>query len=416
MTVLGALRRRSVEDPQVPLSSASLAEWLNGGKTLAGVSVGEQRAYGLTAYYRAIALLSGTMAGLPFKAYRNGTRERVVQRTILDQPCPAVTPFEFWQTMYANACSWGTSYGRIIRNRADLPVEVWPLHPSRVRVEVRNPTDANPWGREFYVDGVDAELTPWEIFEMPYLSPHGKTGIPPLRFASQVLGISVAAEETSARFYGRGARLSGILRVKEPLTKADADRLKEKWRQKVGGVANAGDIAVLDNGAEFQPVAVPPQDAQLLDSRKFGVTEIARLFGIPPHMLGDVEKSTSWGTGIEQQTIAFVQYTLMPWLKLAEQRVTRQLLPGGWTSGAWFAEYSLDGLLRGDSAARAALYHSAITDGWMNRNEVRILENREPVDGLDEFIVPSNMTLISVDGKLVPLSGKGVSDAQPATN
>lgn len=412
MTVLAALARRSVENPQVPLTSTSLVDYLSGGSASAGVSVNEKRVYGLTAYYRGIALTASTMAGLPFKVYRRGSRERVLQRTVLDNPNPRQTPFEFWQTIFANAVGWGNAYAHKVRSGDGATVRaVWPIHPSAVSIELVEPSDRFPDGKVFRVADRDGRERVWsnrEMFHLPYLSPHGVEGLRPLQLAREVLGISIAAEKTAAGFFGKGSMLSGILHTDADLSQEQADALKTRWKQKLSGPSNAGDIAVLDNGAKFSSVAIPPADAELLATRKFTVTEIARLIGCPPHLLNDVEKSTSWGTGIEQQFIGWVQVTLDGWLTLAAQRVTRELLPGGWTSGIWYAEHVLEGLLRGDSKARAAFYHQAVHDGWMNRNEVRDRENLEPEDGLDEFLIPSNLTLISVDGKLVPLSADGI--------
>lgn len=405
-----AASARSLEDPQLPLTSTALAEWLS-PRTLAGVPVSEDRAFGLTAWYRGVALLAGTMAALPIKVYRKGGRERVRVATVLDNPNPAQTPFEFWQTMFCNAPGWGTAYARKLRDRAGIVRQIWPIHPSRVRFEPASPTDANPEGRLFHVrdgiTGVEKTYTARDIFMLPYLSPHGNVGIPPLRFARQVLGITVAAEETAARFYGSGARLSGILSSKKTLTDEGANKLKQRFREKAAGPDNAGDVLVLDQDTSFAPLAVPPQDAQLLESRKFGVDEIARLLGLPPHLLGSVEKSTSWGTGIEQQVIGLVKFNLSHWAALAEQRITRELLPGGWSAGTWFAEYALEGLLRGDAQARAEFLAKLIQWGVITRNEARGLENWEPLDGLDEPLTPSNMTVISIDGTPMALGGAG---------
>ena len=416
MTV-ARLVTRSVENPNVPLTSVALAEWLAGGKTDAGVSVNERKVYGLPAYYRAVSVLAGMFAGLPLHVYRNGTRERVRARTVLDNPNPIQTPFEFWQTMYANAISWGNGFGRKVRNGADVVTEVWPLHPSRVRVELVEGRDGIPT-KLFLVQtkAGESRLTGWEIMHLPYLSIDGVSGIRPLEAFRTSLGIGLAAEQTAARFYGSGARLSGILSSKQKLTEESAERLKTRWKQRMAGPDNAGDIAVLDNDTTFQPLSIPPQDAELLSSRRWTVSEVARMVGLPPHLLADVEKSTSWGTGIEQQNIGLVIYTAKPWLQMGEQRVTRELLPGGWTSGSWFAEYALEGLLRGDSQARAAFYAQMIQWGVLSRNEVRILENREPAEGLDEFLTPSNMVLVSVDGSIQSLAGNALAGEQGGTD
>lgn len=411
---LGGLLRASLNSPSRPISSASISEFLGRGSgTLAGVVVSEQRALGLTAYYRGVTLLASTVAAMPLKVYRDGTRERVRQRTVLDNPNPAQTPFEFWQTFYANGVSWGNGYARKYYNRADVVSEVWNIHPSSCELRRVNPSPAVPDGKVFEVtdlDGRMVELTSRDVFHLPYMSPHGGAGVSPLRLARQVLGISIAAEDTSARFYGSGTMVSGIISTEQKLSTEQRKSLKDGWREKVAGASNVGDIAVLDAGARFVPLTIPPADAQLLESRRFGVTEIARLLGVPPFLLMDTEKSTSWGTGIEQQNIALRQYTLQGWLKAGEQRITRELLPGGWSSGSWFAEYDVEGLLRADSKSRAAFYHQAITDGWMNRNEIRALENLESAEGLDEFVMPSYLTMVTMDGQLVPLSSDGIGD------
>lgn len=418
MSVLGALARRSLENPSVPLSSASLAEWIGGPRATSGVSVTEERTYGLPAYYRGIALTASTLAGLPLKVYRQGTRERVAQRTVLDSPNPRQTPFEFWFTEYANALGWGNAFGRKIRDGADVVREVWPIHPARVRVEDVEPSEADPAGKLFLVldkAGHEQRLTSWDVFHLPYLSPTGVAGVRPLELFRQSLGTAIAADESAGRFYGQGSMIGGILSTDAELSDTQASALKARWKDKMSGLSNAHDIAVLDKGAKFLPVSIPPADAQLLESRRWSVTEIARMIGTPPHLIGDVEKSTSWGTGIEEQVLGWVKFTLNGWIILAAQRTTRELLPGGWSSGSWFAEHSLEGLLRGDSKARAMFYHQGITDGWLRRSEVRDKENLEPAPdeaGLDDFIVPSNMTLISVDGQMVPLSSDGTAATQ----
>jgi HK97 family phage portal protein len=413
VTVLGRLLRSSLENAELPLTSTALADWLGGARSKAGVAVSEPRVYGLPAYYRGVAIKAGTLGCLPIKVYRKGTRERVRTETVLDSPNPRDTPLEFWMTMYANGIAWGNAFGRKLRDGSDQVIEVWPIHPSRVRVEAVAPTPDNPEGKRFLVrdqvTGQVKEYTSWDIFHLPYMTVGGVEGMRPLSMFRQSLGIAIAGDDSAASFYGNGSRISGILTTDQKLEENSATRLKKAWKEKVSGPDNAGEIAVLDKGAKFQPVMIPPADAQLLQSRQWAVSEIGRMIGILPHLVGDVDKTSSWGTGVEQQTLGWVKYDLQSWISAAEQRITRELLPGGWSSGIWYAEIAVEGLLRGDSAARAAFYHAAITDGWMNRNEVRPLENLEPAEGLDEFIVPSNMTLISIDGEIVPL-GQGATE------
>ncbi len=408
MSVLGTLAKRtSIENADIPISAASIAQLFPSGQpSLAGVQVSERRAYGLTAYFRAIALTAGTLATLPMDVKRKSDKQIVPVSTVLDNPNPRQTPFEFWFTTYANAISWGNAFGRKLRDGAGVVRQVWPLHPTRVTIELVDPSDAVPDGKTYWVrnseNGTNDRYTSYDIFHLPYLSPWGVAGLSPLQLAKQVLGINIATEDTTARFYGRGARLSGILSSKQKLDETRADRLKARWRQKIAGPGGDGDIAVLDADTTYQPISIPPQDAQLLESRKFGVLEIARLVGCPPHLLMDVEKSTSWGTGILEQVTGWVKFTLNSWVCLTEQRATRELLPGGWYGGSWYSEYDLEGLLRGDALTRAAFYASGIVAGWMSRNEARVAENKQPVEGLDEMIVPSNTALI-INGSPQPV-------------
>lgn len=413
MTLLGGLTR-SVEDPTRPLTDASLAEWLVGPKSDSGVAVNEQRVMGLPAYFRAVSLTAGTLAGLPCKAYRDGTRTRIARPTVLDKkPNPRQTSVEYKTTEFFHAVAWGNAFSRKVRDGSGLVREVWPIHPSSVRVELVAPTAADPAGKLFLVrslTGAEERLTSRDVMHLPMVSSDGSVGIRPLEVFRQSLGIAIAGDDSTAKFINNGSRLSGILTTDQRMEDTIATRLKRRWKEATSGVANTGEIAVLGSGAKFQPISIPPADAQMLEGRQWSVSEIARMVGTPPHMIGDVSNSTSWGTGIEQQVLGWVKFTLQLFITSCEQRWTDELLMPG-----EYYEHSLEGLLRGDSAARAAFHHSAIIDGWRTRNEVRELENLEPADGLDEFIVPSNMTLISVDGQLVPLSSAGVADPAAST-
>lgn len=421
MTIAGALTR-SLEDPQVPISDASLATWLAGGRTKAGTLVSEARVLGLPTYYRAMAIRSGVEAALPLKVYKRGTRQRIGIRTVLDSPNPGQKPFGFWQTMRMNSIGWGNAFARMDRNGADIVTRVWPIHPSRMRAEACAVSDATPDGKIFIgIDnkGMEVRFTSREIFHIPFMSPDGIMGVSAFRAFRDSLGIAIAAEDAAGSLFANGSRLAGILSSKQKLTKESADRLKQRWRERHSGPDSTGDIAVLDGDTTFAPIAIPPQDAELLLSRQWSVSEIGRMVGVPPHMIGNVDKTTSWGTGIEQQFIGWVQTTVYPELKNIEELVTAALLPGGWDHGSWYAEFDLNGLLRGDSAARASFYGSAIQWGWMCGNEVRDRENLERVDGLDTYLTPSNMTLVSVNGQAVnldnsvaaPVPGEDVTSA-----
>lgn len=413
MTLLRALRS-SPEDPTVPLSDANLVNWLRGSKSDAGVAVSEQRVLGLPTYYRALTLTAGALGTLPVKVYKKGTREQVARQTVLDRPNPRQTSKEWRITTFLHFIAWGNAFSRKVRDGSGLVREVWTIHPGNVRVEAIDPSGENPAGKLFLISlpktGQELRLTPRDVLHLPYMSMDGMSGIRPLEVFRQSLGIAIAGDDATARFIANGSRLSGILSVKEQLKEESAaTRLKARWKEATGGVPNSGEIAVLDNGAKFTPVSIPPADAQMLQGRQWSVDEIGRMIGTPPHLVGNVSNSTSWGSGIEQQVLGWLKFTLQTPVSVSEDRWTDELL-----APSEYAEHSVEGLLRGDSAARAAFYHSMITDGWGNRAEAREYENREPAPpeaGLDDFIVPSNMTLISVDGSVVPLSSAGTDAA-----
>jgi HK97 family phage portal protein len=389
MPVLRRFReQRSIENPQLPLTSASLAEWMEGTPTVSGVTVNEKTALNLIAVYRCVELIAGTCAALPLKAFRKGTRQRV-DSPVLEDPHPDLTAFETWEIGYAALLLWGNAYFRKLRDGTGRIRYLWPIHPGRVDPQFIDPTASNPGGKVFAItdrNGVKQPYTSFEILQIPGLGYDGLKGLSRIQLAKQGLSVSLAAEEYAARFFGSGTHLSGIITSDANVDEDTSERIKKRWKEKVGGLKKAHDIAVLGGGAKFIPISIPAKDAELLASREFGTTEIARLFGLPPYAIGDVEKSTSWGTGIEQQKIGLVQFTLQPsYLTRVEQRLTKEVLlnPG------IYAEYTIEGLLRGDAKARAGFYEAMVRIRAMNPNEVRARENLEPYDGGDEFINPN---------------------------
>lgn len=393
MTLIRAARaafRASIENPAVPITSESLAEFIGPGKTSAGVGVNEQRALTVMAVWRAVNLIAGTSAGLPLKAYKKDGEIRTLAgpesqaAVLLDDPHPDMTDFEFWETVYGHNLLWGNAYVRKVRDRLGTIRELWPIHPGRMRAG-----RASDGTKIYEGDRGEHVWTDHEILHIPGFGYDGVCGVSPVRLAREGLGLALAAEEFGGRFFGSGSLMSGILQTEQRLTKDQADALKARWKAKVSGLGNAHDVAVLDAGAKFQQMSIPPGDAQFLESRQFQVTEVARMFGIPPHMLMQTEKSTSWGTGIEQQAIGFVTYTLQPWLTRVERRITKMLKPG-----TVYASYNVQGLLRGDSAARAAFFTAMFNVGALSTNEIRALEEMPPVEGGNVRYRPLNMGVL----------------------
>lgn len=404
------LATRNAEDPTTPLTAGDFNSWWETGVPGgAGVPVSERTAMGLTAYLRAVSLIASSMAGLPIRVFYKDSRQPVLQRTVLDSPSPTATPFEFWQTWFLHQLSWGNAYGLKIRDGAGTVRTIEQIHPSRVTVDVAGGVKTFTVQQD---DGTTSVYGSFDIAHLPFLSPDGQVGLSPLQACRTALGTALAAEKVSESFYRQGTKLSGIVQTSATLTPQQADAIKSRWRTLFGGPARAGEVAVLDSGAEYKPLSLPPEDAQLLQSRSFTVSEIARMFGIPSHFLND-EKASSWGTGIEQMGIGYVVYTLLPRVKATEQRITRELLPGGWETGAWEARIDLKGLLQGDSGSRATFYKQLMEMKTLTNHDVARLEDMDLPAGPPVYVMASNMALVTADdaGTVSPLTG--ANNAQP---
>ncbi|MFZ4264498.1 phage portal protein [Streptomyces arboris] len=372
--------RATLESPTTPLTSSSLAELLGGGAPLeSGVTVTETGSLRMPAVWRAVSVVANVSAALPLHTYAVGTKDKV-SVDLLENPHPELTRFELWRLVYVHRLLWGNAYLQKVTNGAGAVVQLWPVRPDRVQVDRERPSEENPSGKVFWIqaeDGARVRRTPKEILHLPALGYDGVTGCSPIRAAAEGIGLGIAAERSAAKLYGSGNMISGVLQTEQRLNAEQAAALKANWRAKMGGSQAAHDVAVLDSGASFQPVAMPYKDSQFLESRMFQVTEVARMFGVPPFLLMATEKSTSWGTGLEQQAQGFVTWDLAPtWLTPTEQRVTKELLPK-----TVYAKYALGGLLRGDSSARATFYRAMRDSGAYSANDILALEDLPPITG-----------------------------------
>lgn len=390
-SLFGVFERRNIENPANPLTPSALMEWL--GESLrgdSGITVTARSSLTMAAVFRAVALISGVSSALPLKAYETGTRT-VRRSMILENPHPDLTPLEFWRLSYVHRCLWGNSYAQKIRARSGQLQWLFPIMPDRVRVGKARPSGANPSGKYFEIqleDGRTGAYTPNEIFHVPGFGYDGITGCSPIRLAAQGIGLGLAAETYGARLFGSGSLMSGILQTEQRLDQASADALKSRWQAKVAGLGHSHEVAVLDSGAKFQSLTMPNTDAQFLESRRFQTSEIGRFFGVPAFLMGETEKSTSWGTGLEQQATGWVKFDLQPqWLAPTEQRITKEL-----TGAGTDAKYVVQGLLRGDSTARANFYNVMRQVGALSANDIRELEDMPGVgpEG-DTYLQPLNM-------------------------
>ena len=400
MTIFGKLFNASIEDPSVSISSPDVLRLIEGGQSVAGVTVSESKSLAMPAVWRSVNLIAGTVASLPLHAYRSDGASRTIVSTgraaeLLANPHPDMTPMEFWETVITHMLLWGNGYIWLGRDEIGRLRELWPIHPGRVKVG-----RTSKMGTKVYsIDGGAQVFTDYEILHLPAFGYDGVCGVSPIRIARQGIGLAMAAEQYAAQLFGGGSLATGILQTEQRLTPKQAEDILDRWKKRQTGLSSAHGTVVLDAGAKFHQLTIPPGDAQFLESRGFQVEEIARIFGVPPHMLMATDKATSWGTGIEQQTIGWVVFTLRTWLTRIEQRFSRILKPE-----QVYAHYSVEGLLRGDSAQRAAFYKEMWYLGAFSTNDILALEERGPVPGGDARYRPLNMgQLGSYDS--TPLTG-----------
>jgi HK97 family phage portal protein len=393
--VLARTAPSQLENPQYPISGADILSALRiPVTTSSSVMVTEKAALGMPAVWRAVNLIAGSSSSLPLHAYKQpipaGGDESVRVRLdtgqaadLLATPHPDLTSFELWELVYGHMLLWGNAYLQKLRDQTGVVRELWPIHPSRVR-----PGRAKDLTKVYEIDRNPDGLTDREILHLPGFGYDGVAGLSPIACARQGIGLALAAEEFGARLFGSGTLAAGILTTDQRLKQEEADALKDRWKAKIGGLAHSHEVAVLDSGAKFQQLTIPPEDAQFIESRGFQIEEVARIYGVPPHMLMAVDKTTSWGAGVEQQTIAFVTYTLRPWLTRVEQRVSSILTPS-----PIYARYSLEGLVRGDLITRYQSYALGRQWGWLSVDDIRRLEEMPPLpDGTgQQYVTPLNM-------------------------
>lgn len=377
---------------------------------------------GTVAVYAAVGLLAETVGTLPFHLYDDGEiREKVgpsqgswpgtLARMFHQSPNPEMSAHEYWETVEGHTLLWGNHYSWIRRDGAGRPQQLWPLRPDRMEVARRGNDRGLPVGPRVYVyrleSGERRGFGRSEILHVTDFATDGLKGLSRIQTARNAVGIEQAAGEYAGRFFSNSSRPDGVLTTEQRMDADDTKRIRTAWENLHRGLTKSQRVGVLHSGLQWQSIGVPPNDAQFIEQRRFQIEEIARLYRIPPHLLGAVEKSTSWGTGIEQQTIGFVVYTLRANLKRIEAAVNRDLgdpdIGETLRDGGLVPEFSVEGLLRGDMQSRAEFYSKGIQDGWLVPNDARALENRPPLPGLDRPRVPLNFALVDENGELVPV-------------
>lgn len=394
-------------DKPMDRTSGSAYTFFMGGST-AGKTVTERSAMQMTAVYSCVRILSEAIAGLPLQFYRyteSGGKEKAVDHPLYfllhDEPNPEMTSFVFRETLMTHLLLWGNAYAQIIRNGRGEVIALYPLMADRMSVN-RDMDGQLYYEYTVYSDdaptvrGSTVRLAPTDVLHIPGLGFDGLVGYSPIAMAKNAIGMAIACEEYGAKFFANGAAPSGVL--EHPGTIKDPSRVRESWQSTFGGSANSNKVAVLEEGMKYTPISISPEQAQFLETRKFQIDEIARIFRVPPHMVGDLEKSSF--SNIEQQSLEFVKYTLDPWVARWEQAMVRSLLSAE-DKKRYFIKFNVDGLLRGDYQSRMNGYAIGRQNGWMSANDIRELENLDRIseeEGGDLYLINGNMTKLKDAG------------------
>jgi len=367
--------------------------WLTGGMTTdAGVSINNNTAMQISTVFACIRIISEDVGKIPLQVFRkekNGRQRddsHPLNNIFNNNPNPEMTAMSFRQTLMGHVLAYGNGYAEIVRDATGQVAALWPLLPDRVTPK----RDSN--GLLYYeyknVDGTTTSLSQSKIFPIPGFSFDGIQGYNVIHYARQSLGLARAAERFGAKFFGNGAKSTGVIEVPGRLTEKAFKNLKTSVEQQISG-DNIHRMLLLEEGAAFKPVSLSPEDSQFLETRQFSIPEVCRWFRMPPHKVADLSRATF--SNIEHQSLEYVSDTLMSWFVRWEQAISRSLLTPQERQAGLYLKHNANALLRGDIQARYNAYGRGINDGWLLRNEARELEELNPLDGLDEPLVPLNM-------------------------
>ena len=372
------------------------------GSTNSGKTVNERTAMQTTAVYACVRILAETIASLPLHTYMNTetgkekAREHPMYHLLSDSPNPEMTSFVFRETLMGHLLLWGNSYSQIIRDGHGKVVALYPLLPDKMKVE------RSENGEIYYIynsEGKDYLLRNTEVLHIPGLGFDGLIGYSPIAMAKNAIGMAIATEEYGAKFFANGANPGGVL--EHPGIVKDPQRIRDSWNSVYQGTSNAHRVAVLEEGMKFSPIGIPPEQAQFLETRKYQTEEICRIFRVPPHLVGDLERATF--SNIEHQSISFVVHTIRPWLVRIEQSINKSLFTDE-EKKEYFVSFVVEGLLRGDYESRMRGYSIGIQNGFMSPNDIRRLENLNPIpseEGGNTYMVNGNMLKLKDVGAFV---------------
>lgn len=389
-----------------PFGLSDTDAWTSFGVTSgAGVSVNHHNVLTLSAVWACTRLISETIGTLPLSIYEKTSGGRRVAPghplsfIIGTQPNTDTISSVFWESAVAAMLLRGNAYCEKLMIGGRL-VGLQFLYPGRLTIN----SLGNGKKRYLYTgdNGLQREIPAARIWTIPGFSLDGQVGVSVIRYGAEVFGSALATDKAAAGTFKRGLMPTVWFKYPEKLKPDQREDARKFITERANGAVNAGDPLILESGMEVGNLGINPSDAQLLQSRAFGVEEICRWFRVPPWMVGHTEKSTSWGTGIEQQMIGFLTFTLGPWLKRIEQSIMKDLLTPA-ERLRFYPKFTVEGLLRADSAARAAFYSAMVNNGILTRDEVRELEDREPMGG--------NAAVLTVQTAMAPLDSVGTNTA-----
>lgn len=385
----------------------------DGVPTTTGISVNERNALRLPAVWSCVNLKANAAAMMPGKLYRrvDSGRDREPVRNhylypiIHDQVNPYMPANDWRRLVAAHRDTWGNHYSWIEWGRSNRPVALWPLPPESVRVKRKSTMAA----REYYVrnaDGSEIQIPDSDMLHIPGLGFDGTLGYSPVAMLRETLGLGLAQQQSSAALHQNGFTSRLVLEYPGVMNQEQMKTFKESFQESNATLKNAHKAIILQNGMVAKPFSINPVDAQFLESMKYNDAKIYQIFGVPPHMVGDTEKSTSFGAGIEQQTIGFATYTMAPIMDSIETWIGLKLLPD---QTDYFVEYEMKGLMRADTAARAAWYKTMIEIGAYSPNTVLANENEPPYDGGDVYRRPLNTAFVDKSGNVISFMRAGAT-------
>jgi len=388
---------RARDKPSDAISSAPAFYF---GSSGAGKSVTVSSAIQMSTVYACVRVIAETIASLPLHVYEVTGKgnmkatEHPLYHVLHDEPNLEMTSFILRETMLSHLLLWGNSYCQIIRSGRTQVIGLYPLMPDHMEV------DRDSSGNLKYTyttsEGRTILLSADDVLHIPGLGFDGVMGYSPIALERNAIGLGLAAEEYGGKFFANGARPSGVLT--HPNTVKDPKRLRESWNTAYGGSANANKVCILEEGMTYAPISIPNSEAQFLETRKFQVEEICRIFRVPPHLVCNLDRATF--SNIEHSSIDFAVHTIRPWLVRIEQAINRALFSDQ-EKARFFVRFNIDGLMRGDYKSRMEGYAIARQNGWMSSNDIRELENLNPLsdeDGGNAYLCNGNMIPCALAG------------------